>query len=92
LPIVMLSPSSLCPEKDLRKARALGITAHLTRTPDFRELQHVYKIAVDQWNLLDPCSNRDTGKMVMRTLPRSQKICAQPRPARRLASLMQSTV
>ncbi|HZV34319.1 MAG TPA: response regulator [Verrucomicrobiae bacterium] len=92
LPVVMLSPSTLCPERDLRKARELGITAHLTRLPDFKELQHVYKIAVDQWNLLDSCADRDAAKMGMRTWPRSQKICGRPRAVRRLTSLMQSTV
>jgi CheY-like chemotaxis protein len=92
LPIVMLSPSSLCPEMDLRKARRLGITAHLTRLPDSKELQHVYKIAVDQWNLLDTCPNRGAGKLVMRTWPRSQKYCARPKPLRSVASMMHGTV
>lgn len=52
IPTVMLSSPHVLKEKDVQKARRLGITAHLTKALDFKELQHVYKIVVDHWNLL----------------------------------------
>lgn len=90
LPIVMLSASSLCPETDLQKARKLGVTAHLTRTPDFKELQHVYKIAVDHWNLLEMRPNRTAGKLAMRNWPRGQKFCMPPMPRGHVDAMAQN--
>ena len=52
IPTVMLSTSHVLNEEDVQRARRLGITAHLTKALDFKELQHVYKIVVDHWNLL----------------------------------------
>jgi CheY-like chemotaxis protein len=52
IPTVMLSSSRVLNEEQVQKARRLGITAHLTKALDFKELQHVYKIVVDHWNLL----------------------------------------
>lgn len=52
IPTVMLSTSYVLNKEDVQKARRLGITAHLTKALDFKELQHIYKIVVDHWNLL----------------------------------------
>ncbi len=52
IPTVMLSTSHVLNEEHVQKARRLGITAHLTKALDFKELQHIYKIVVDHWNLL----------------------------------------
>ena len=83
LPIVMFSTSALCPEVEMEEARQLGITAHLTRAPDYREFQHVYKIAVDQWSLLDARSHpRPARKWNTRAWTQRAKPCAATKPYR----------
>ena len=77
LPVVMLSNLAMSSEMEIEEARKLGMTAHLTRLPDSREFQHVYKIAVDQWNLLDTRGHpKPARKWSIRTLTQSAKPCA----------------
>ncbi len=61
LAIVMLSPASPQVEPEVQQARRLGITAHLTKAPDSRELQHVYKMVVNHWNLLNVRARAESG-------------------------------
>lgn len=60
IPTVMVSDPALVADaevqKEFQKARKLGIIAHLTKALDFKEIQHIYKIVVDHWNLLAACS------------------------------------
>jgi len=71
IPAVMLSTPSLFTGTEVQKARRLGITAHLTKGLDFKELQHIYKIAVDHWNLLAGRSGRHGEKLGMESWFRS---------------------
>ena len=50
VPVVMLSSSSH--EKDIENAERLGATAYLIKPVHFKDLQRVYKIVVDYWNLV----------------------------------------
>jgi CheY-like chemotaxis protein len=50
IPVVMLSSSSH--EKDIERAERLGATAYLIKPVHFKDLQRVYKIIVDYWNLV----------------------------------------
>jgi CheY-like chemotaxis protein len=50
IPVVMLSSSSH--ETDIEYAEKLGATAYLIKPVHFKDLQRVYKIVVDYWNLV----------------------------------------
>lgn len=71
IPTVMVSDPALVTgvevQKELQKARRLGITAHLTKALDFKEIQHIYKIVVDHWNLLTAYSGNGSAEYGMKT-------------------------
>ena len=70
IPTVMVSDPALAADaevqKEVQKARKLGITAHLTKALDFKEIQHIYKIVVDHWNLLMACSGNSGAEYGMK--------------------------
>ncbi len=75
IPIVMQSTSLYEADPNIQKARRLGITAHLTKTPDFKELQHVYKIVLCHWNLVSPAlEDVDEEPALRNVVARFQKI------------------
>jgi CheY-like chemotaxis protein len=50
IPVVMLSSSSMAEDKG--KARQLGATAYITKPLEAKELQRIYRIVVEYWELL----------------------------------------
>lgn len=51
IPVVMLSSSSMAGDKE--KARQLGATAYITKPLEAKELQRIYRIVVEYWELLE---------------------------------------
>jgi CheY-like chemotaxis protein len=51
IPVVMLSSSSM--EEDKEKARRLSATAYITKPLEAKELQRIYRVVVEYWELLE---------------------------------------
>jgi CheY-like chemotaxis protein len=50
IPVVMLSSSTM--ESDKERACKLGVSAYISKPIEFKELQHIYRIIVEYWDLL----------------------------------------